>query len=320
MNRTDRLSAILIMLQTKKLITAREISERFDISLRTVYRDMKALDEAGVPLGAEVGSGYYLVEGYHLPPVMFTPEEAGSMLIAGKLVDKFSDQSVKSYFNLAIDKIKSVLPDSHRDFISQMEGQVHIFHNTNILAADFSNNYITTIQKAMSAKKCLNIRYFSKYNNSSNSREIEPLGLCFYGFKWHLIGYCYLRNDFRDFRLDRLQELEISERPMEHDKNFSIGEYFQNSFENEEVFNLTVRFNKDKVSSLNSSRYYFGFYEELVTKDYVEMKFAVNEYEYIAGWLMSLGDMVQEILNTKMLEYIQQQVAELSKQYLGIKV
>lgn len=320
MNRTDRLTAILIMLQTKKLITAKEIADRFDISLRTIYRDMKALDEAGVPIGAEAGFGYYLVEGYHLPPVMFTPEEAGSMLIAGKLVDKFSDESVKNFFNLAIDKIKSVLPDSQLEFISQMEEQVHIFHSANISGTDFSNNYITSIQKAMSENKCLQIQYYANYNKSSNSRRVEPLGLCFYGFNWHLIAYCYLRNDFRDFRLDRMQDLQITDQPMTHNADFSIGDYFQNSFENEEVFNLTVRFDKQKAPAINSSRYYFGFYEESVSDKYVEMKFAVNEYDHISGWLMSLGDMVLEILNTKMLESIQQKVAELTKQYLAVNV
>lgn len=319
MNRTDRLSAILIMLQTKKLITAKEIADRFEISMRTVYRDMRALDEAGVPIGAEAGYGYYLIEGYHLPPVMFTPDEAGSMLIAGKLVDKFSDQSVKKSYSLAVDKIKSVLPDNQLEYINQMEDQVHIFHNANSAVKDFANNYITSIQKAMSENKCIKVKYYAKYTDSSNVREIEPLGLCFYGFKWHLIAYCLLRNDYRDFRLDRLQELQFSDTPILHNNNFSIGEYFQRNFENQEVVNLIVRFDKEKAPILSSTRYYFGFYEELVTDDYVEMKFAINEYNYISGWLMTLGDMVLEIKNKTVLEKIQQKVAELSRKYLGVK-
>ncbi len=95
MNRIDRVSATLIQLQSKKFVTAGEIAERFGISKRTVYRDVKALEEAGVPLGGEPGKGYFLVEGYHLPPVMFTPEEASSMLTAEKIVEKMADRSVE---------------------------------------------------------------------------------------------------------------------------------------------------------------------------------------------------------------------------------
>ena len=92
MNRIDRLTAILIHLQSQKIVKAEEIADRFEISVRTVYRDVKALMEAGVPIGSEAGTGYFIVDGYHLPPVMFTQDEAGSMLLAGKLVEKMADK------------------------------------------------------------------------------------------------------------------------------------------------------------------------------------------------------------------------------------
>jgi len=98
MNRIDRLTAILIHLQTKRVVRAEEIAERFEMSLRTVYRDVKALMEAGVPIGSEAGKGYFIVNGYHLPPVMFTQDEANSMLLAAKIVDKVADKSVREAF------------------------------------------------------------------------------------------------------------------------------------------------------------------------------------------------------------------------------
>ena len=90
MNRIDRLTAILIQLQTKKVVKAQEIADRFNISLRTVYRDIRALEEAGVHIGAEAGIGYFL-ENYHLPPVMFTTEEASALMLGAKLIEKMSD-------------------------------------------------------------------------------------------------------------------------------------------------------------------------------------------------------------------------------------
>lgn len=316
MNRIDRLSAILILLQTKKIIKASDISERFDISLRTVYRDMKALYEAGVPIGAEVGVGYYLVEGYHLPPVMFTPEEAGSLIIAGKLVNNFSDDSVKTYYNLAIDKIKSVLPISHKDFIEQIDNHIHILHNSFKVTDEFSNNYITTIQKAVSDKKCLEIEYFSQYKQEKTKRIIEPLGLCFYGYQWHLISYCKLRKDYRDFRLDRVKSLEIYDECIQSADNFSIKNYFKNLWEREAIYNVTITIKKEIASKIVQTKYYFGYYDEVVKEDEVEMKFIVDDYDYIANWLMSLGDSISSIKPDILKNNISKKVRLLSDKYL----
>ena len=315
MNRIDRLSAILIMLQSHKLITAQEISERFDISLRTVYRDMKALDEAGVPIGAEAGRGYYLVEGYHLPPVMFTPEEAGAMLIAEKLIEKFSDQSVKTYFGLAIDKIKAVLPEEQLDFVDNMHKNVHVFFNPLPVKEDCPNNNMTIVQQALSDGNCLTVKYFSHYRSASTSRIIEPLSLCFYSFQWHLIAFCKFRNDYRDFRLDRFQEVEITSQKIEHNAGFSIHEYFNKIQSDNDVFSVSILFDKEKSATISQTRYYFGFYEEKERDGYMEMRFAVHEYGYIASWLMGLGNLVIEVPDRKLKEVIRNKTELLVEKY-----
>src|SRR5258708_9409721 len=117
MNRIDRLTAILIQLQSKKIVKAEEISNRFEISLRTVYRDVKALMEAGVPIGSEAGKGYFIVDGYHLPPVMFSQEEASALLVAGKLVEKMTDESMLKSFESSLIEIKSVLSEVGKDHL-----------------------------------------------------------------------------------------------------------------------------------------------------------------------------------------------------------
>src|SRR5258705_13239674 len=109
MNRIDRLTAILIQLQSKKIVKAEEIANRFEISLRTVYRDVKALMEAGGPIGSEAGTGYFIGDGYHLTPVMFSQDEASAMMMAGKLGERMTDQSVPTAFDGALLKIKSGL-------------------------------------------------------------------------------------------------------------------------------------------------------------------------------------------------------------------
>ena len=122
MNRIDRLTAILIHLQSKKVVKAKEIAERFGVSLRTVYRDIPALEEAGVPLGAEAGVGYFLAEGYHLPPVIFNQEEASVLLMAGKLFEKFSDPAMRSHHESALYKIRSVLDPTDKEYVEHQYG------------------------------------------------------------------------------------------------------------------------------------------------------------------------------------------------------
>ncbi|TAJ51095.1 MAG: HTH domain-containing protein, partial [Chitinophagaceae bacterium] len=98
MNRIDRVTAILIQLQSKRVVKAQEIADRFGISLRTVYRDVKTLEEAGIPVIGEAGVGYSIMEGYRLPPVMFTQEEATALLTAEKLVEKLTDASTREVY------------------------------------------------------------------------------------------------------------------------------------------------------------------------------------------------------------------------------
>src|SRR6187551_2368972 len=127
MNRIDRLTAILIHLQTKRVVKADEIAKRFEISLRTVYRDVKSLMEAGVPVGSEAGKGYFIVDGFHLPPVMFTQEEASAMLMASKLVEKMTDKSIQRTFESALMKIKSVLHDNQKDHLENLQSYIKVF-------------------------------------------------------------------------------------------------------------------------------------------------------------------------------------------------
>src|SRR6516164_3681729 len=124
MNRIDRITAILIQLQSKKIVRAQEIADRFKISLRTVYRDIKTLEEAGVPIIGESGIGYSIMEGYRLPPVMFTREEATAFLTAEKLTEKFTDAITRSSYQSAMFKVRAVLRSSEKTALEAMEQNI----------------------------------------------------------------------------------------------------------------------------------------------------------------------------------------------------
>jgi len=158
MNRIDRLHAILTHLQSKKRVTAQEIADRFNISLRTVYRDVKALDESGVPVIGEAGSGYSIMEGYRLPPVMFTQEEAGALLMGSKLAEQLTDDSVIRNYSSALYKIKAVLRGDDKAHVETLTDHIEIMASR-IPKEEASHPYLAAAQIAIVDKKVLFLRY-----------------------------------------------------------------------------------------------------------------------------------------------------------------
>lgn len=291
MNRIDRVSAILIQLQTKKFVTAEEIAKRFEISKRTIYRDLKALEEAGVPLGAEPGKGYYLVDGYHLPPVMFTNEEASAMLTAEKMVEKLTDRSVAEHFQSAMMKIRSVLPDKEKQYISDLNSNIEVLYN---LKTENPNNYMSDIQYALAHKFTITIDYKSIYKNEQTlERVIEPIGICFYSLSWHLIGYCRMRNQYRDFRVDRITRLLINKETFVPKRSLSLKEHFHELSQTAELNEIVICFDKLIADQLQAVKYYYGFVDETQTNQGTEMTFFSNDLHYFARWLLMFADVVE---------------------------
>ena len=227
MNRLTRITAILIQLQSKKVVTAKEIAQRFEISLRTVYRDIKTLQDAGVPIGSENGVGYFIVDGYSLPPIMITEEEANAMLVAEKFIQAQGDLSLTKNFESFITKIKSVLDYAQKDRLTKLGGRI----TPSSLAKREKSNWLSAIQKAIADELVLSISYHSIYKNEKTKRSIEPLGLYFTDYQaWVVIAHCRLRKALREFRLDRILEMQEVSEGFEYEGEFSLTKYFQTNW------------------------------------------------------------------------------------------
>ncbi|RYG08125.1 MAG: HTH domain-containing protein, partial [Chitinophagaceae bacterium] len=198
MNRIDRISAILIQLQTRRVVKAQDIADRFSISLRTVYRDIKTLEEAGIPIIGEAGVGYSLVEGFRLPPVMLTREEATAFLTAEKLVGQLTDNAVKADFTSAMYKIKSVLKSTEKDFLEDIDSSIRVIKSRRQVNNSLELNLLQNTLKSISEKRALHINYFTYYRQEATERIVEPVGVFYLDNYWHLIAYCRSRNAIRD--------------------------------------------------------------------------------------------------------------------------
>jgi predicted DNA-binding transcriptional regulator YafY len=175
MNRIDRISAILIQLQSRRVVKASDIAERFNISLRTVYRDVKTLEEAGIPLIGEAGVGYSIMDGYRLPPVMFTREEATAFLTAEKFVEKLTDASTMANHKSAMYKIKAILKTAEKDLLEDMDSNIEVFKNLNQSHLP-ANDYIQSILNSIVQKNVLSLAYFAHHSQENTKRDIDPVG------------------------------------------------------------------------------------------------------------------------------------------------
>lgn len=223
MNRIDRLFGILVLLQSKKYVPAETISEKYGISIRTVYRDIKALCEQGIPVSFEQHRGYFIVSGFFLPPVSFSFDEAGALLLMEHLVSGFADRSVKKNYSAALTKIKTVLRSSQKEKLEVLENNIRLQ-----LPACISNDfdYLTILQNSISARTIIEMEYQDN-NNQVSKRIVEPIGLIFYAFGWHLIGWCHMRSDYRDFKVVRILQLNATNTPFSRQDHVSISDYMK---------------------------------------------------------------------------------------------
>ncbi|CAN5346667.1 hypothetical protein BH09BAC3_BH09BAC3_08280 [soil metagenome] len=318
MNRLDRLTAILIHLQSKKIVKADEIAKRFEISLRTVYRDVRSLMEAGVPIGSEAGTGYFIVDGYHLPPVMFSQEEASSMLLASKLVEKMADDSVRKAFESALMKIKSVLNDDGKESLDRLQSSVMVSHHTSNASREFPNNFLTDIQKALVNKEVLEIEYHSTQEELTR-RAIEPIGIQHYSGHWHLIGWCRMRNGYRDFRADRIKCLTVTNAKFDARNLISLQEYLDTLLQaHQGLEKAVILFDK----SVRNRRFIYGSISEEDTGSHIRSTFLIDNPNMVARWVISFGTSAQVEQPQSLKDMIEELVEELHEHYIspGVKI
>lgn len=220
--RLSRLTAILTQLQSKRLTNATELAKKFQVSIRTIYRDIRALEEAGIPVFTEEGKGYSLVEGYRLPPVSFTESQANALITAEQLVLRNKDASFVREYSDAITKIKAILLHKTKDKADLLSRRIAIRNN---LENDSTSNNMSAIQLALTNFNLLKIDYQAAEQPARTQRTVEPFAIYSTQENWILIAFCRLRQEYRAFRLDRIEKLEILDEHFEPHK-MTLPEYF----------------------------------------------------------------------------------------------
>ncbi|HTL09055.1 MAG TPA: YafY family protein [Chitinophagaceae bacterium] len=223
MNRIDRLFNILTLLQSKKYVPAEKIAQQFSLSVRTVYRDVKALSEAGIPVSFEPQRGYFIVQGYFLPPVAFSKEEANAFLLMESIVKGFADKSIQTHFSSGLQKIRAVMRGSEKESVEVMANHIRVQTPD---CFNFNYEYLTKLQNAIAAKQAIELDYKNNAHEVS-SRQVEPIGLIFYALHWHLIGWCSLRKDYRDFKVARILRVTNTSKAFTKTDHMPLQDYMK---------------------------------------------------------------------------------------------
>lgn len=313
MNRIDRISAILIQLQSKRIVKGQEIADRFNISLRTVYRDIRTLEEAGVPILSEAGTGYSIMDGYRLPPVMFTKEEALAFITAEKLVEKLTDPGTLKIYQSALYKIKAVLRSDEKEHVETMSQFIEVMQSPGSKFDQPADNALQKILNGIAQKEIIELTYFANHSQESTNRKVEPIGIYIMANQWYLIAYCQLRKDYRTFKVDRIAKLKLLGHtfPTKHP---SLKSYLDKLvLDQRDLKEVVIVADKKIMKYIGEQKYYNGFVSQRETKRGIELSFLTCSLEGFARWYLMLGDQASIIKPVALKNIVLQMIQQIQK-------
>jgi len=307
MVRLDRMTAILVQLQSRRTLRAQDLAQEFGTSLRTIYRDIRTLTDAGVPIEGEAGAGYRLMKGYRLPPIMFSREEASACLMAGKLIQKMTDHGMGSTYSAALAKIRAVIPGEDLDNLEAIEQHIEVWPDPRYqhLHDAVPRNVLQPLLASMSSRKVLDICYLKPNDDAPTDRVVEPVGVYFQSRGWYLAAWCQLRQDYREFRLDRIQELQLT-RISFSKRHPQLKAYLEEKFQRmaQPPIVVVLRVATEDARCIDGQKQYLGFVSQHEHDGYLDMRFQIYSIEGFARWLMQFADHVQVLDPPKLRQHL----------------
>ncbi|MCB9639963.1 MAG: YafY family transcriptional regulator [Myxococcales bacterium] len=219
MRRADRLFELVQLMRKKRVVTAQELAEKMEVSVRTVYRDIRDLQISGVPIDGEAGVGYSLQRGYELPPLTFNTEELEALVLGARMVTAWGDRGLGAAARRILTKVESVLP----------EGLRSVMEATQLYAPPMTSPqspHLEAVRRALSDRRKLEFGY-TRQDGLVSKRTVCPLALYFWGRTWLLASWCELREDYRNFRVDRMVDVHVCDESFEESEEISFDRYVE---------------------------------------------------------------------------------------------
>ncbi|MBY0374227.1 MAG: YafY family transcriptional regulator [Bryobacteraceae bacterium] len=306
MNRTDRLLGILLELQRHKRVRAEDLAARFETSKRTIYRDIQALSETGVPIAAQAGLGYSLVEGYFLPPVSFSRDEAIMLVLGANFMAGNFEPPYDEAARTAVAKIEAVLEPKTREQVESFRDSI-FFAPHSPPVGHLARTVIPQLRSAVLERRRIEFTYHTRFRGSGRSeqrqRQADPYAMVNFGPTWYLIAYCHLREDLRSFRADRLSDLRLLDQRFERPAGFRPRE--EDDLPSRTI-EAKVLFDREAAPWVRESMSYYATAVE-DTKPGLLVTLRVRVEDEILHWILSWGSrarvLAPESLRQRLVEH-----------------
>ncbi len=307
MKQMDRRLLILMRLRDELPLRAADLAQECDCSVRTIYRDIDALCQAGVPVAAMPGEGYRLVQGYHLPPIAFTVEEAVQLLLGAEMARGLGTQEQRESARAAAAKVEAVLRPETRREVERLRERIRISpwdHRE-------TSPWLPVLQRGVIQERVLRLRYHSFSSDELTEREIEPYFLIFYSNDWHLVGYCRLREGVRDFRCGRIREAELLAEQFERPEY--VGEQHDHHHERPAT-EVRVWIESSAVPWARETPA-FGFVKEEPTEGGAVFVYRAPEVRRLLPWVLSWGMSARVLTPADLADRVRREAEALAESY-----
>lgn len=282
---------MILLLQNRPNMSSRDLADHFEVSRRTIFRDLRALTDSGVPLTYGDAGGYEILDSYQLPPLMLTARQAATLLVGVSFMRLQSDSSLRTDADEVGLKIRSVLSPDVKRFIDGMLSQTVLdpyWMRAVQKSEDEAEGRWYRIGEAISKRKRLLLEYHVASRNELTRRQVDPLGLVYYTDHWNLVAFDHLRSDTRNFRLDRIQKLVVLNETFEVPKGFDLEQYLLEDRGETDRIDFEIAFTPEALSRARRT-IPAPIDEESVQDGWHHVRFRFVNLDYITRWVLRFG-------------------------------
>ena len=317
LNRTERLFALILLLQNRPSLTSRQLAEHFGVSRRTIFRDLRALSESGVPLTYAEGGGYEILEGYQLPPLMLSAREAATLLVGTEFMKLQSDASLRKDADEVGLKIRSVLPREVQEYIDRLNERTVLdpyWLHAEAQEDEAHEGRWYQLSEAAARQRAVLMEYYVPSRDEVTKRKIDPLGLVYFTDHWNVIAFDHLREDIRNFRLDRMRTLHVLTERFEPPGGFDLNTHLQQQGEGQRAHEIRLWFDAQVYPTARRG-IPAPIEAEQETSDGTRVTFYFENLSYVARWLLRFGTQAQVEAPKQLQTLVHKEARELQALY-----